>query len=268
MNQGTMDVPPTSMKVGGGVGAMKIEAVTMSGDSKLYGRFEIREVYKRNLIRAFVISTVIQFAGTGTYYGVKYLQEMGDDAPVRMVRIMKYTDLGPPPSLTNSAPLPSIGLSTGAVKPSIGIPVPVPDAQVNPEQIFATQQELSAVTSPASEGTNTGAGVQIEIDDPGIDEFIPVEKEPQIVKSIMPTYPEIALLAGIEGTVWVKVLVGKDGKTKRVVVLKEIPKGIFADAATAAAKDFVFTPAIMNSGPVAVWVAIPFKFTIKSKSAS
>ncbi len=267
MNQGAIQMSAPNMKVEGDGAAMKIGAVTMPGESKLYGRFEMREVYKRNLMRAFIIASVIQFAGTGTYYGVEYLQELGDDAPVRMVRIMKYTDLGPPPSLTNSAPLPSIGLSTGAVKPSIGIPVPVPDAQVNPEQIFATQQELSAVTSP-TEGANTGAGVQIEIDDPGIDEFIPVEKEPQIVKSIMPTYPEIALLAGIEGTVWVKVLVGKDGKTKRVVVLKEIPKGIFADAATAAAKDFVFTPAIMNSGPVAVWVAIPFKFTIKSKSAS
>ncbi len=268
MNQGANQISESNMRVDGDGAAMKIEAVRMPGDSKLYGRFEMREAYKRNLMRAFIIASVIQFAGTGTYYSVAYLQELGDEGPVRMVRIMKYTDLGPPPSLTNSAPLPSIGLSAGAVKPSIGIPVPVPDAQVNPEQIFATQQELSAVTSPSSEAANTGAGVQIEIDDPGIDEFIPVEKEPQIVKSITPTYPEIALLAGIEGSVWVKVLVGKDGKTKRVVVLKEIPKGIFADAATAAAKDFVFTPAIMNSGPVAVWVAIPFKFTIRSRSAS
>jgi hypothetical protein len=27
---------------------------------------------------------------------------------------------------------------------------------------------------------------------------------------------------------------------------------------------WVFTPAIMNNGPVAVWVAIPFKFKLKN----
>jgi len=185
---------------------------------------------------------------------------------------LKYSELGPPPSLTNTAPLPTLGISATAVKPSIGIPVPVPDAQVNPEQTIASQQELAAVTSPSSEGMTQGGNVAVEqdvkIDEPGIDEFLPVEKEPQIVKSVQPKYPEIARLAGIEGTVWVKVLVGKDGKPKRVVILKETPKGIFADAAAEAAMQFLFTPAIMNAGPVACWVAIPFKFTIRSGQTS
>jgi len=245
--------------------------ILMTPGQLTYGRSELKEVYRRNLMRAFTIAAAFQFAGIGTYYGVKYIQEQTEEPRAPMVRIMKYSELGPPPSLTNTAPLPTLGVSATAVKPSIGIPVPVPDAQVNPEQTIASQQELAAVAGP-TENANAGGNVKVDqdviIDEPGIDEFLPVEKEPQIVKSVSPKYPEIARLAGIEGSVWVKVLVGKDGKPKKVVVLKEAPKGIFSEAAVEAAMQFLFTPAIMNAGPVACWVAIPFKFTIKSGQAS
>ena len=233
-------------------------------NGSLYGRFELREVYRKSLLRAFVIASIIQFMATGTYHAVQYIQEQTEEPRVATVRILKYSELGPPPSLTNAAPLPSVGISTSAVKPSIGIPVPVPDAQVNPEQTFATQQELSAVQSPTEKsGEGNGGAIDVIIDDPGIDDFLPVEKEPQVVRSVKPKYPEVARLAGIEGTVWLKILVGKDGKPKKVVVLKEVPKGMFAEAASEAAMHFLFTPAIMNAGPVSCWVAIPFKFSIR-----
>ncbi|MBI4429252.1 MAG: TonB family protein [Ignavibacteriales bacterium] len=246
-----------------------IFAATAKG--ALYGRFELREIYRKYLVKAFVIASVLQFAGIGSYYGILFIQEETEAPKVAMVRILKYSELGPPPSLTNTAPLPTVGLSTSAVKPSIGIPVPVPDAQVSPDQVFASQQELSAVQGPTSEQTGSGnvaIDQDLRIDDPGIDEFLPVEKEPQVVKSVQPKYPEVARLAGIEGTVWLKILVGKDGKPKKVVVLKEVPKGMFTDAATEAAMQFLFTPAIMNAGPVACWVAVPFRFTIRSGQAS
>lgn len=251
---------------------MNDDAYLIPPKGPLYGRFEIREFYRKYLLEAFGIASILQFAATGIYYAVQYIQEQTEEPRVAMVRILKYSELGPPPSLTNAAPLPTVGISTSAVKPSIGIPVPVPDAQVNPDQTFATQQELSAVQSPTSEKSGEGDGVAIDqdvmIDEPGIDEFLPVEKEPQVVRSVQPKYPEVARLAGIEGTVWLKILVGKDGKPKRVVVLKEVPKGMFTEAASAAAMQFLFTPAIMNAGPVSCWVAIPFKFTIRSGQAS
>jgi hypothetical protein len=67
-----------------------------------------------------------------------------DDEPVHVVRIMKYSELGPPPSLQSSNVPPAISVAAPAVRPSIGIPVPVPDAEVSPEQTFATQQEMNA----------------------------------------------------------------------------------------------------------------------------
>ena len=68
--------------------------------------------------------------------------------------------------------------------------------------------------------------------------------------------------AGLKGTVYVKILVDKDGKPKKAVVIKSTTE-IFNDAAVEAAMQFIFTPAVMNNGPVKVWVAIPFKFKLK-----
>jgi protein TonB len=102
----------------------------------------------------------------------------------------------------------------------------------------------------------------IKIDDePTPDAFIPVEKQPVPVKQATPEYPEIAKRAGVEGTVWVKVLVDKEGKAKKAIIMKSDAE-IFNEPAIAAALQWVFTPAIMNNGPVAVWAAIPFRFKL------
>ena len=102
-----------------------------------------------------MIAVALNFAGLGAYWSAVYFQK--DEAPVRVVRIMKYSELGPPPSITETkAVTPSIAVST-AVKPGIGIPVPVPDALVDPEQTFASQTELSQVVGQMmGEGQGNG----------------------------------------------------------------------------------------------------------------
>jgi protein TonB len=157
-------------------------------------------------------------------------------------------------------------------KPNIGTPVPVPDAEINPEQTIATQTEMSAVTSNAlSDGEGTGGDirieedVKIEDDDPGMNEFVAVEKIPQVVHAEKPIYPEIARRSSMEGVVWVKILVDKTGKPKKAVVIKEEGGAIFNDEAIKAAMKYQFTPAIMNSGPIQVWVAIKFNFRLTSR---
>ncbi|MDH4070960.1 MAG: energy transducer TonB, partial [Ignavibacteria bacterium] len=61
---------------------------------------------------------------------------------------------------------------------------------------------------------------------------------------------------------WVKVLVDKEGIPVRAVVIKSTAE-LFDEPAIAAAMGFRFTPAIMNQGPVKVWVSIPFRFQLK-----
>jgi protein TonB len=231
-------------------------------------RKELRRALQINLERGLLVSAIVHVVLISGYYGIEYYKSLEEEAPVVKVRIMKYSDLGPPPSITNSMSAPVVGVAKIG-KPSVGMPVPVPDAEINPEQTIATQTEMSQVVGPAIMGDANEGNGQIQIsddtkieDEPGMNEFIPVEKAPQIVQSAQPAYPDIARRAGVEGTVWVNILVDKDGKPKKAVVVKEDAAGIFNEAAISAAMKYQFTPAIMNSGPVKVWVAIKFKFQL------
>jgi len=225
-----------------------------------YGAIELKRVYQKFMWWSLGLAAVVQGAGVGTYWGSIWLA--AEDEPVRMVRILKYTDLGPPPSIQNQQAAPAVAISAPSVKPSIGIPVPVPDAEVSPEQTIATQQELSQAVSEATTTTSDG-NVDIRIEEEPAD-FVAVEKEPAIVKRIEPKYPEIALRAGLEGTVYVKMWVDKEGKVRKVVILKSDAE-IFNQPAHDAAMLWVYTPALMQKGPVSVWVAVPFKFRLSNK---
>lgn len=228
-----------------------------------YGAVELKMVYQKYLTRSLVIAAVIHFAGIGSYYGIGKLME--EDEPIHTVRILKYTDLGPPPSLQNNQAAPAVAVSAPAVKPNVGIPVPVPDAEVSPEQTIATQTELSQTVSPVTDPTTRSGETDIRIEDDGPPpDFVPYEKEPVVVRRIEPKYPEIALRAGLEGNVYLKVWVDKEGKVRKAVILKSDAE-IFNQPSQDAAVQWVFTPAVMQKGPVSVWVSIPFRFRLSGK---
>jgi len=230
-----------------------------------YGAVELKAVYFKYRWWGLAIAIAIHAAIIGSYYMVGLLQS--EEPPMVQVRLLKYSDLGPPPSMTSANTPPPISVSAPTAKPSVGAPVPVPDAEVSAEQTLATQAEMSQVTPI---GDATGAGevavqqdIKIDDDAPPAD-FVAVEKEPVVVKKVEPKYPELAMRAGLEGKVWVKIWVDKEGKAKQVVILKSDAE-IFNEPAVEAAKQFVFTPAYMNNGPVSVWVSVPFKFRLADK---
>jgi protein TonB len=232
-----------------------------------YGAVELKRIYQRNWLVGFLIAVGIHFSIVGSYYAVGLMQ--AEEPPMVQVRLVKYSDLGPPPSITAANTPPPISVSAPTAKPTVGAPVPVPDAEVSAEQTIMTQSEMSQQVAPMIEGSGEGGGVSIE-QDIKIDEdappadFVPVEKEPVVVKKVEPKYPELAMRAGLEGKVWVKIWVDKEGKARQVIVLKSDAE-IFNEPSVEAAKQFVFTPAYMNNGPVAVWVSVPFKFTLKDR---
>ena len=225
-----------------------------------YGAIELKAVAQKYMMIGVVAASILSFSFIGSYYLIGWLTE--EEEPVHMVRIMKYSDLGPPPSLTSQA-APAVAVAGAAVKPSVGVPVPVPDAEVSPEQTIASQTELSQQAAPALDAGGGGtSGTELKIEDEGPPpDFVPYEKEPTVIKRIEPKYPDLALRAGLEGNVFVKVWVDKEGKVRKVVLLKS-DAPIFEEAAIAAAQQWGFTPAVMQKGPVSVWVSIPFRFRL------
>lgn len=233
-----------------------------------YGSVELKKNQQKYWSIGLGIAIAIHLAILGSYYLVGLLS--AEEPPVAHVRILKYSDLGPPPSIATANTPPPISVSAPTAKPTVGAPVPVPDAEVSAEQTIATQTEMSQTVAPISEGA-AGEGGAVEIqqdlkieDDAPPADFVAVEKEPVVVKKVEPKYPELAMRAGLEGKVWVKIWVDKEGKPKQVVILKSDAE-IFNEPAVEAAKQFLFTPAYMNNGPVSVWVSVPFKFKLADK---
>ncbi len=243
---------------------------TMAIDNSTpYGAFELKKLYPRNYSMGMTIAVLIHLFLIGAYIFIQSISK-DDENNIATVRIMKYSELGPPPSMNDNAAQ-QLAVSAPSVKPTVGIPKPVPDAEAPKEQTIATQQEMNQVAAPVGEGTG-GGGVKITQDlkveppkdeTPDINSFVPVEKMPQVVNSATPIYPEIAKRAGVEGTVYVKILVNKEGKPVKAVVIKS-DSDVFNQPAVDAAMRFVFTPAIQHQAPVMVWVVVPFKFKLNN----
>jgi protein TonB len=92
-------------------------------------------------------------------------------------------------------------------------------------------------------------------------EFFAVEEQPVRIQEVPPEYPEEARRAGIQGTVYVRALVGPNGEVEQVEVLKG-PE-LLHEAAIAAASATQFTPAKQNGMPVRCWVQMVFNFQLE-----
>jgi periplasmic protein TonB len=240
-------------------------AVSLTTARLEYGAEELKRVAQRYLMWAVAVAGFFHIA-LGVTWWVS-VHRAKDEPPTRTVRVLKYSELGPPPSIsTASAPAAvAVALPEAPVKPKLGVPVPVPDEQVQPEQTIPTQEELATVTPGEDVGTGTAIEADLEvgnIEEAPPPDFVPFEKEPAIVHRIEPAYPDAARAAGIEGSVFAKLWIDKEGKVKDVVILKT-PSELFNPAVVEAAKQWIFTPAVMNSGPVAVWFPVRFTFNLQ-----
>ena len=226
-----------------------------------YGAPELREVARRYMVRATMTASaawIIVFLGS--LGGTLLLKARPKETSVIVV---PYRELAAPPPLTQDAPPPEVAVAVPVAPPTVGVAVPVPDAEAPPEQTIASQQEIAATTGSVDAGNN---GDQIvvapptEEELPKFGEYVYVEELPVVITTVQPQYPDIAREAGVDGRVVIQALVGKDCKVKDTRVVTSIP--MLDAAAVTAVKQYVFKPALSNNKPVAVWVAVPVKFTL------
>ena len=234
-----------------------------------YGMHELRTLYNRYASIALICAVLFHLSAIGIYY---LLQAMYPGREVILVlqtphRINFFI---PPPSIALPQVQPGFTVSGGGSRAKFGIPVPVPDATVNPADEFSPATDYPAIGEPGrgtpGAGPVTGDPANVGSTVPDVDPlegYIAVEKDPVLVKMVKPEYPDLARRAQVEGTVYVKVIVGKDGRTRKPQIVKS-DADIFNEPAMTAALQCLFTPALMNSGPVAVWVTIPFRFRLNN----
>lgn len=94
--------------------------------------------------------------------------------------------------------------------------------------------------------------------DPAFGSGIWLEKLPEPIEGPQPEYTAGMARRGLEGTVVIQVLVGKDGRVRDTRVFQSVPG--LDSAAVAAVRRWTFEPARSNGRPVTVWVAVPIRF--------
>lgn len=85
-------------------------------------------------------------------------------------------------------------------------------------------------------------------------------EEGQLVRRVMPQYPQIARLARISGTVELLVLIGQDGRVKSVEALSGSP--MLAASAKAGVAQWRYRPAILEGQAVEVETRVTVHFVL------
>lgn len=122
--------------------------------------------------------------------------------------------------------------------------------------------DVAANTVGVSTGPNVFAPVDTGIVLPVVP-YYKLEVRPKLEHSVIPEYPEMARMAGIEGKVVVEMLLETDGSVSEARVQHSSGNRSLDDAAVAAARQCRFSPGIQGDRPVRVWVSMPFKFSLQ-----
>jgi protein TonB len=111
---------------------------------------------------------------------------------------------------------------------------------------------------PARDPANSGIANEAAVEAPEL----PIDVMPKVVKASV-SYPEEARIRGEEGIVYVKALVGKDGKVTEAVVDPAQPaSAVLGKAAVEAVGQWSFEPAKAKGEPVAIWIVVPVNFKL------
>jgi protein TonB len=85
-------------------------------------------------------------------------------------------------------------------------------------------------------------------------------KEPKKLKTVNPTYPDIARQARVQGVVILECTISPQGKVTEVKVLRGIP--LLDQAAAEAVRQWVYTPTLLNGVPVPVIMTVTVNFKL------
>ncbi len=234
-----------------------------------YGALEIKRAYQKNML-AGTASTVLLTALIifSIWLYAVLTPPIIIEEPAIIVRTI--VDIGPPPSVIPTDPQIKIDRPKApGSKIKIGIPVPVSNEEMVEEEEtrLPTREELMSINTPSFTDSGNGfGGVVIApeqiLEEPDPREFIPYEKQPELIYEEMPKYPRLAEAAGFTAKVWVEVLVNEKGDAVKAQVAKCTREGLgFEEEAIKAALKCKYRPAIQNGLPMPCWIAYKFNFT-------
>jgi protein TonB len=205
-----------------------------------------RDIAKTLSRPALIVSTIVSVMLTLGFYRLNLKLESAQAIYERKAETIDVVEI--PPTAQEQ-------MQAAPARPQVPIEA-LDEAQVEDLTIMDTQlYEQASVAVP--EKLEAAGTVQEE---PPM-EFWMVEEKPVQINQVMPVYPEIARQAGMEGEIFVEMVVGTDGSVEEVRVLRGPP--VFHEAAMEAARKAKVTPARQNDRPVRVKVAQRVSFRLR-----
>ena len=124
-----------------------------------------------------------------------------------------------------------------------------------PESARSEQSARPVVTGrSASAGTSQGAISQpVELPQGALQKLL--------IRYVRPIYPQQAQRSGVQGSVTLSTLIGRDGRVQRVTLISGHP--LLAGAATDAVKQWVYKPYSQHGEPLEVQTTIVVNFTLR-----
>jgi TonB family protein len=135
---------------------------------------------------------------------------------------------------------------------------------IKPEKKVGSQAGEPETKSPEAAKKPPQGGADESLADNGADPptNLDVDVEPKVISRAEPEYPEAQKKTGVTGDVRLLVLVDKDGKVQKVRV-QSYDSEAFINPAVNAARQSVFSPAILNNAKVKAWVPLRIRFGVK-----
>jgi len=224
-----------------------------------FGSSDLKANARKFLQRALVISALVHLAAVGVFRAaIERFAATEEAVPV-------VPTWSPPTKFMPPFRIIPPGLQRYVdTRYKVGEIIPVKNTvEVNPiDRNFPT-----AEPGPVSLEPRTGPGYDIPgpPPDPGppgnAPAFIHVDTPPAPILAPRPPYPSWAREAGIEGKVFVRVLVGTDGIPKRAEVVSG-PKGL-TEGIEGPLMGWRFSPGLSAGAPVECWVLIPISFRLQ-----
>lgn len=223
-----------------------------------YGAVELRAVARTHLARALAAGSGFWLLGFTLAGVLLVLFAAEPDVPIvpydRVHEVQPWRShvLDPLPSAFGVRRTPKI--TGGELRP---VKLDLPPVEAGPPV------DQAGVTGSGDEVGSVVEARPIEIGPEPLPErgkFVPHDTEPLEIHSPRPVYPEMAVMAGVDGRLTVLALIGKDGRVLRAEVLRPVP--MLDEAALEAVRQWRFSPALDQGRPVAVWISIPVVFTL------
>jgi periplasmic protein TonB len=253
------------------------EDIVFEYRNKEYGAYFNRKNYDKHVILGLVITVLSGAFLLAAPTIIEWIkgQTAVEEAPAKTI---KYTDLAPPPPITNTPPPPKLDIPPPVKTIIKYLPPKVTDQEIVEEEEMPTVEEIKQNEVGNEDIVGTGEVVFDEpveevVEDKGNADqiFTVVEQMPEfeggqeammkfIYKNVK--YPSAARRMGIEGTVFVGFVVDAEGKINDVKTVK----GISAECDKEAERVIKLMPpwkaGKQNGKAVKVRFVLPIKFKL------